>query len=86
MEAKEQGRKQKSKPFNDSEDVYNCEYRLQNAISLAKVREDIIEGRGAHLALLGSHILVYYFEQFLRNSGYHKIPVQSKFLDDFSCF
>ena len=34
MQAKQLGRKQKSKQFNDSNDVYDFEYKLQNATSL----------------------------------------------------
>jgi hypothetical protein len=41
LKAKEQGRKQKSERFNDSEDVYDYEYRLQNAISLVTRSEKI---------------------------------------------
>jgi hypothetical protein len=41
MQAKQLGKRQKSKPFNDSDDVYDFEYKLRNAISLLERTEKI---------------------------------------------
>jgi integrase/recombinase XerD len=50
VQAKQLGRKQKSKPFNDSEDVYDYEYRLQNAISLVTKSEKISQKDKEHIS------------------------------------
>ncbi len=39
MQAKQLGKRQKSKPFNYSDDVYDFEYKLHNAISLLERAE-----------------------------------------------
>ena len=41
MQQKQAGRKQKSKPFNDSDDVYDFEYKIQNATSVLNRSEKI---------------------------------------------
>ena len=50
MKEKEQGRKQKSKPFNDSLNVYDYEYRLQNAISRMEKSEKISQKDEEHIS------------------------------------
>ena len=41
MQQKQAGRKQQSKPFNDSDDVYNFAYKIQNATSVLNRSEKI---------------------------------------------
>ena len=41
MKAKELGRKQESKPFNDTNDVYDFQYNLQNATKLLNENQKI---------------------------------------------
>ena len=41
MQQKQTGRKQKSKPYNDSDDVYDFAYKIQNATSVPNRSEKI---------------------------------------------